>query len=155
MCSVVTGAPCPMCQLHVAWSSWLEVLVKSMLKDKYYDLDFAVNGEEAVSCFQSTPPDLVLMDMSMPKMDGASATTAIRTWEKAQGLRACPIIALTANAMKEDRDRCFEAGMDAFLSKPLSKKALLETLDNWLPSPQAGDFGSISQLPERDVRPSA
>jgi len=131
------------------------LLVKSMLKDRYYDLDFAVNGEEAVSCFQSTPPDLVLMYMSMPKMDGASATNAIRTWEKAQGLRACPIIALTANAMKEDRDHCFEAGMNAFLSKPLSKKALLATLDNWLPSQQVGDFGSISQPPERVVKPTA
>ena len=72
------------------------------------------------------------MDMSMPVMDGLAATAIIREFEEAQNLRRCPIIALTANAMKEDQDRCFSAGMDGFLRKPIRKAELVETIDLWV-----------------------
>ena len=76
-------------------------------------------GAEAVSTF-----DMVLMDMMMPKMDGLEATMIIRKLEISDQLNHCPIIALTANAMPEDREKCHRAGMDGFLSKPINKKAL-------------------------------
>jgi hypothetical protein len=84
----------------------------------------AEDGVEAIEVFEQVQPDLVLMDMSMPKMDGLEATRRIR----ALGLPQPPIIALTANAFDSDRTACLLAGMDDFLSKPLRKKTLLAAL---------------------------
>ncbi len=108
-----------------------QLIVKSMLKTTNIDMEFAANGQHAYEKFMALQPDLILMDMSMPVMDGLSATIAIREFEQQQNLRRCPIIALTANAMKEDQDRCFSAGMDGFVSKPIKKLELIETIDYW------------------------
>ena len=107
------------------------LLLKSMLKDQNCELEFAINGEDATEKFKYCTPDLVLMDMSMPVMDGVEATSIIRKWERDTKQKARPIIALTANVLSEDMERCFSVGMDDFLSKPLSKKALLETIMRW------------------------
>jgi CheY-like chemotaxis protein len=85
------------------------------------------DGRAAVAAFTSTAFDLVLMDVQMPELDGLGATRAIRALEHQRGGRV-PIIALTASAMKGDVDRCLEAGMDAFLPKPLNLTALRELI---------------------------
>ncbi|SLN42148.1 Signal transduction histidine-protein kinase BarA [Roseovarius albus] len=108
-----------------------QFVVKKMLKDAPVKLTFANDGIEAVDHYVSVKPDIILMDMSMPRMDGLEATKAIRQMEHERTTQNCPIIALTANAMREDRDKCLQAGMNDFLSKPIIKKALLETIDTW------------------------
>jgi CheY-like chemotaxis protein len=85
----------------------------------------AVNGREAVTAWQREAYDVVLMDVHMPEMDGFDATAAIRREEQATS-RHTPIIALTANAMLGDRDRCLAAGMDGYLSKPVTEKQLCQ-----------------------------
>lgn len=108
-----------------------QFVVKSMLKAAPISLTFAENGIEALSMFSEVPPDIILMDMSMPQMDGVEATQAIRELEREQATERCPIIALTANVMDADRERCLDAGMDDFLSKPISKKDLLAAIQRW------------------------
>ena len=100
-----------------------------MLEDAGLSADMAVNGEVAVSMAGAAPYDLILMDMQMPVMDGLDATMAIR---RLPGYAETPIIALTANAFSEDRDRCMAAGMDDFISKPVRPDLLLPTLRKWL-----------------------
>ena len=111
-----------------------QLIVKSMLKHSGAQLEFANDGQSAVKKYQSMAPDLVMMDMSMPVKDGVDATIDIRNFEAANGLLRCPIVALTANAMKEDQERCFAAGMDGFLSKPIVKDELLTAIDTWAQS---------------------
>lgn len=107
------------------------LIVKSMLKDVAVSLTFAENGLEALKQYEKIRPDLVLMDMSMPQMDGIEATHAIRKLEDEQTISHCPIIALTANALPEDQARCLQAGMDDFLTKPINKKALVSAIKTW------------------------
>ena len=96
-----------------------------------YRCDVAANGLEAVEALSSLPYDLVFMDCQMPEMDGFAATAAIRYREEEQGTRI-PIIAMTANAMQGDRERCLEAGMDDYISKPVRPEDLLAMLEKWL-----------------------
>lgn len=100
------------------------LIVRRMLEAEGLILDFAENGALAVTLYQKCRPDLILMDMSMPVMDGLEATREIRRIEAAQGLPRCPVIALTANAFGEDREACLAAGLDDFLSKPVTRAAL-------------------------------
>jgi signal transduction histidine kinase/DNA-binding response OmpR family regulator len=89
-------------------------------------------GVEAVS--QGARPDLILMDLQMPVMDGYQATQAIRQWEAEGQHPRLPIIALTADAFEEDRQKCLAVGMDDFLTKPIGLDALHQSLAKWLPS---------------------
>lgn len=91
----------------------------------------AVNGKEAVRLWQDEAPDIILMDMQMPEMDGIEATIAIRNEEKTNGTYT-PIIALTAGALQEEREKCLASGMDDFLTKPIEKEKLNETLNRHL-----------------------
>ena len=96
------------------------------------------DGSQAFERLKSgTRPDLVLMDIEMPVMDGRVATEHIRAWEAAHQLPRLPIIALTADAFEEDRQRCLQVGMDDFLTKPVNVKALQRALGRWLPRPGA------------------
>ncbi|MBF0285287.1 MAG: PAS domain S-box protein [Magnetococcales bacterium] len=90
------------------------------------------NGKEAVEAVSHLPYALILMDCQMPVMDGFEATHAIRKWESVT-TRHIPIIAMTANAMKGDRERCINAGMDDYLSKPVSPEDLKKKLEYWIP----------------------
>ena len=101
--------------------------VASKLLEKFgCRVDVAANGEEAVRMAEDLPYALILMDCQMPEMDGYEATAAIRKMEK-----DTPIIALTANAMEGDREKCLAAGMDDYLPKPINPEALNEMLDKW------------------------
>jgi CheY-like chemotaxis protein len=92
----------------------------------------AGNGREAVTAWETQPFDLVLMDVQMPEMGGFEATAAIRAREKATG-RHTPIIALTAHAMKGDRERCLRAGMDGYVAKPIQAEELMHAMEEVLP----------------------
>jgi two-component system, sensor histidine kinase and response regulator len=88
----------------------------------------AGDGREALSALEKDNFDVVLMDIQMPEMDGFEATAAIRQKEKFSG-RHIPIIAMTANALKGDQERCLEAGMDAYIAKPIRTKELFAAIE--------------------------
>ncbi len=96
-----------------------------------YQADLAANGAEAVAAISARSYDLVLMDCQMPVMDGFEATRRIR--EEQVGARRVLILAMTANAMQGDRERCLEAGMDDYIAKPVTLDALRVALQRWLP----------------------
>ena len=102
-----------------------------VLEKRGYVVLVARNGRECIDVLRSNIPDLILMDLQMPEMDGWEATKAIRGGRVAVG-KYIPIIAVTASALETDYKRCREAGMDAYLSKPLSKDRLFRTLDEFL-----------------------
>jgi CheY-like chemotaxis protein/HPt (histidine-containing phosphotransfer) domain-containing protein len=95
--------------------------------------DAVANGAEAVRALESLPYDLVLMDVQMPELDGLAATRAIRTGKAAVLNPGIPIVAMTAHAMRGDRERCLEAGMNDYIAKPVSIRTLAAVLDKWLP----------------------
>ncbi|MCB1733832.1 MAG: PAS domain S-box protein [Gammaproteobacteria bacterium] len=103
----------------------------AMLKPHGVEVDQAENGAEAVAMAAVADYDLILMDVRMPVLDGLAATRQIREAEMDANAHV-PIIALTANATVEDRDVCLAAGMDDFLSKPLTREALADALGRWL-----------------------
>jgi signal transduction histidine kinase/CheY-like chemotaxis protein len=103
-------------------------LATSMLCKRGHTVVLAQNGKEAVDALKKESFDLVLMDIQMPEMDGYEATAAIRKKEKVGG-KHIPIIAMTAHAMKGDRERCLEAGMDGYVSKPIKAQELFEVIE--------------------------
>jgi two-component system sensor histidine kinase/response regulator len=94
-------------------------------------VDVAADGAEAVRCYEREEYDLVLMDCQMPRLDGYDATRAIRRAQSRGPRRHIPIVALTAHALSGDRDECFAAGMDDFLSKPTSLERLRDVITQW------------------------
>ena len=105
------------------------MLIEVFLKSTPHVLAMAENGEEGLELFKTGGYDLVLMDMHMPVMDGYTATAEIRKWEQEQGRERTRVIALTANAMREDEQASLDAGCDHHLTKPISKVRLLETIE--------------------------
>ena len=99
-----------------------------MLSRLGHRVTLAENGREALTALAERDFDLVLMDVQMPVMDGLEATAAIRRREKGRGGGHVPIIAMTAHAMKEDRQRCLDAGMDGYLSKPIQLQGLARVI---------------------------
>src|SRR4029077_1728870 len=98
------------------------------LQDTPYRVEIAENGTIACEKFTAGQYDLVLMDRQMPVMDGLTATRTIRAWEQANDRRPTPIIALTASALKGDREMCLAAGCTAYLSKPIKQEVLLQAI---------------------------
>jgi signal transduction histidine kinase/ActR/RegA family two-component response regulator len=105
-----------------------QLVFRKMVRDLDIDLTFADNGEEAVTLYRETAPDIVFMDISMPRMDGRQATAAIRRIEAARGVRV-PIVALTAHAMTGDDAAILAAGLDHYLTKPLRRKEIVARLE--------------------------
>jgi signal transduction histidine kinase/DNA-binding response OmpR family regulator len=102
-------------------------VAQAILEKRGHTVFVVENGREAVEAVHTNRFDLILMDVQMPEMDGFEATTAIRRAEVASG-RHTPIVAMTAHALQGDRDRCLNAGMDAYLSKPVQPNELLATI---------------------------
>jgi CheY-like chemotaxis protein len=97
--------------------------------------DVAANGREAVAMFEMAWYDIILMDCQMPEMDGYAAAETIRRLE--HGPRRVAIIAMTAEAIGDARDRCLAAGMDDYIAKPVKLESLTESLRKWAPRPAA------------------
>jgi two-component system sensor histidine kinase/response regulator len=105
-------------------------LATRLLEKRGHFVVLAANGLEAVTAFEKGSFDLALMDLQMPEMDGFEATAAIREKEKVAGSHL-PIVALTAHAMKGDREKCLEAGMDGYLTKPIRPQELDNLLESY------------------------
>ncbi len=138
----VSPAPAPSREANGEGESRLTVLLaednpvnrkvaEKMLARLGYDVVVARDGVEAVAAFRENRIDLILMDVQMPEKDGLGATKEIRLLEAESGGHV-PVIALTAHAMKGDREICVTAGMDDYLTKPISREVLKETLSKWV-----------------------
>ena len=120
----VLGQPAGKVRILVAEDNRInQIVVRTMLTKAGHTVDVVANGEEAVEAVARLPYDLVLMDVQMPEMDGLEATRRIRAFDGT--VSGIPIVALTANALKETRDQCFAVGMDDYLSKPYNDDELL------------------------------
>lgn len=108
-----------------------QFLIKAITKSQDWEITTVDNGEAAVEMYKTNKYDLVLMDVQMPVMNGYDATKIIREYESTIGRRT-PIIALTAYAMKSDKDLCIEAGMDDYISKPFKRQQFLDSILNVL-----------------------
>ena len=106
----------------------LRRLLAQLLEQLNYSVTTAINGREGVKSYHSEQPDLVITDIFMPEMDGLEATRIIRGDGRMSNKA---IIALTANAMPGDQDKFLEAGMDDYLSKPVTKYNLVKMLNKW------------------------
>jgi CheY-like chemotaxis protein len=107
-------------------------LAVALLQDRGHWVTLARNGSEAVAISASAPFDLILMDVQMPELDGFEATTAIRERERGTGQRI-PIVAMTAYALKGDRERCLTAGMDGYVAKPIRAQELFAAIGKLYP----------------------
>jgi len=108
-----------------------QFLIKVITKSQDWDITIVENGAEAIEKYKSGKYDIILMDVQMPIMNGYEATKIIRQIEFEKGMHT-PIIALTAYAMKSDKDICIEAGMDDYISKPFKRQQFLETINDTL-----------------------
>ena len=106
--------------------------VATLFKKWKIPIHFAHNGKEAVEKAQEQEFDLILMDISMPEMDGYEATKSIRNGEAGDVYQKLYIVAMTANAMKGDREKCLDSGMDEYIAKPISYDKVAEMLDKCL-----------------------
>ncbi len=107
-------------------------LATKLLEKAGYRVDVADNGSLGVRAVKRFKYDLILMDIQMPEMDGFEATAAIRAWEKEQAIERTPIIAFTAHAVGGYREKCIEHDMDDYITKPVRKVKLLETVSKWI-----------------------
>ena len=105
-----------------------QFLIKAITKSKDWEITVVDDGDKAVKEFEKNDFDLILMDVQMPVMNGYEATKIIRDIEHRKGGNHIPIVALTAYAMKSDKDLCIEAGMDDYISKPFKRQQFLDSI---------------------------
>jgi len=103
-------------------------LVRFILEKNDYETFLAMNGRDGVNAAKKQVPDLIIMDMSMPEMDGWTASSIIKQDPQ---VSAIPLIALTANALPGDRQRAMDAGCDEYVTKPMDLLDLVDTVDHW------------------------
>ena len=123
----------------------------SILRRMGLHADAVADGAEAVKALEDIPYDLVLMDVQMPEMDGLEATRIIRHPDSAVRCHDIPIIAMTAHAMQGDRQRCIEAGMNDYISKPVTPRELAEILSQWLPKSDKPHSDKHAAAPHSDT----
>ena len=111
-----------------------QMVAASLLKNRGHEVTLVENGQEALAMIRRRDFDAVLMDIHMPEMNGHEATAAIRKWEALHGGHLI-VIAMTANAMRGDREECLAAGMDDYVAKPFRAAELLATLEKYAPKP--------------------
>lgn len=104
-------------------------LVKFILEKNGFETFLAMNGRDGVNAAAKQHPDIIIMDLSMPEMDGWTATRLIKG---SQQTSTIPLIALTAHALPGDRKRAFDAGCDEYITKPMDLLDLLETVNDWM-----------------------
>lgn len=104
-------------------------LVRFILEKNGYDTFLAMNGRDGVNAAKKQSPDLIIMDLSMPEMDG---WTAIRLIKENAQISSIPLIALTAHALPGDRQRAMDSGCDEYVTKPMDLLELIETVDSWI-----------------------
>jgi signal transduction histidine kinase/ActR/RegA family two-component response regulator len=109
-----------------------QMVIQNILDKNKYDIHLAENGAVAVEMFQALKPDVIVMDISMPMMNGLQATQEIRKMEAQHGLPPVPIIAATAHARDQDREECFEAGMNDFIAKPIKRDPINAIVEKWV-----------------------
>lgn len=127
---VISGTKTKGLRVLLAEDNKINVMVaKEMLENAGHQVVVANNGMDAVECFQANEFDLILMDIMMPEMDGLEATWIIRQMEREKSTPNIPIIALTANVVREDQEKYMSAGMDDFISKPIHPQILLEKIE--------------------------
>jgi PAS domain S-box-containing protein len=122
------------------------------LRNFGYDADVAGNGREVLDLLKHIHYDIILMDCQMPEMDGYEATTAIRQLDSPKS--KIVIVAMTANAMKEDRDRCIASGMDDYLSKPIRKEDLAQKIAEWERKINSQNAIAPSKIIAKDIHPN-
>ncbi|MCA9505952.1 MAG: response regulator [Spirochaetaceae bacterium] len=110
-----------------------QLVLRAMLEELGHEVQLVEDGERAIEAVGLARPDLILMDCQMPRLDGYEATRRLREHERRTGAPPLPIVGVTAHAMRGDRERCLEAGMDAYLSKPVSLASLAATIAKLLP----------------------
>jgi CheY-like chemotaxis protein/HPt (histidine-containing phosphotransfer) domain-containing protein len=143
----------PLCVLLVEDNATNQMLAASLLKKAGHYVSTARNGIEALAAFASRAFDIVLMDIEMPEMDGFEATARIRAQEQPGGGHV-PIVAMTAHDTKEDRERCLQAGMDGYLSKPLHSKELYQALASFAPAPTSAEPKRGALQPATGAQPT-
>lgn len=130
-----------------------QMIAKAFLQKGGHFVDTANNGLEAVSAVQKARYDLVLMDVSMPEMDGLDATRAIRAMGGA--FEKMPIIAMTAHAMRGDREECLKAGMNDYITKPVTREALLGMVRKWVKLEEELQARTLSDVGESTMSTNA
>lgn len=119
-----------------------QMVVEQILETTSHTFTIVANGRQAIEMYYKVHPKLILMDVSMPDMNGLEATKAIREAEAGSG-RHTPIIGLTAHALKGDREMCLDAGMNDYMSKPISPDKLTAKVDEWLADRTTGASGRV------------
>ena len=108
-----------------------QFLIKAITRAEDWDITMVDDGEQALEAYKKDQFDLILMDVQMPVLNGYEATRMIRDLEAPKGIHT-PIIALTAYAMKSDKDQCIEAGMDDYIAKPFKRQQFIDVVKNAL-----------------------
>ncbi|MET3662714.1 response regulator [Aquamicrobium ahrensii] len=116
-----------------------QLVFTQILSESGYSFEIVANGKLAVEAFPALRPRMILMDVSMPQMNGYEATARIRESEAA-GVSHVPIVGVTAHALKGDREHCLESGMDDYLPKPVSPRALMAKLERWLGQSSSAEY---------------
>ena len=106
-------------------------VLKAILDKSPFNYEIVADGTEATQFNSQNNYDLILMDCQMPNKDGFEATRDIRQFESTNNKKRCPIVAITANTMHGDKDKCLAAGMDDFLSKPFKSHQIIDMINKW------------------------